>query len=176
VRCALRANTSIVKKDQYGTSYTFTGEAGLAPEWATGNCNNDCQERISACLLAHVNTAGVHIPLWIVAQDATVGWTLSPDYPNQEGSFFGNMFQKGAHGTDAAKVPMYYCNGVAYDVDTVPGRIGAAQVGAPYYNPFPGTGYCKDSCTVADKPYQTSGFKACDGWNHVVTVWRKNAQ
>ncbi len=23
-------------------------------------------------------------------------------------------------------------------------------------------------------PYQSDGFKACNGWNNVVTVWRQN--
>ena len=48
----------------------------------------------------------------------------------------------------------------------------------PMYNsyiyPFGGgNGYCKDSCTAADYPYASSGFKACAGWNNVMTVWRQ---
>ena len=76
----------------------------------------------------------------------------------------------------------FYCNGKAYDVDTVPGRIGANQVGAPYKNPYltgpygtGTTGYCSDACTAADYPYATSGYKACSGWNNVVTTYRKAA-
>lgn len=173
VRCALPASASIVKQDQNGASYTFNGELGFAPQWQTGGCDTVCQETISACMLAHINTAGVHIPLWIVAQNPSVGWTLSPQYPNQEGSFFGNIFLAGAHGGAANKVQAFYCNGIAYDVDVVPGRIGAHQTGAPYVDPFPGTGYCKDFCTASDTPYTTSGYKACNGWNNVVTVWRQ---
>jgi hypothetical protein len=173
VRCALPATVSIVKKDQNGTSYTFTGEAGLAPQWQNGACDGDCQETISACMLAHINTAGVHIPLWMVAQNPSVGWTLSPQYPNQEGSFFGNIFTMGSHGGSPAKVQAFYCDGVAYNKDVVPGRIGANQVGAPYTDPFTKTGYCTDGCTAADTPYASSGFKACNGWNHVITIWRQ---
>jgi hypothetical protein len=55
----------------------------------------------------------------------------------------------------------------------VPGRISANQVGAPYSDPFPNPGYCRDYCTAADKPNQASGYKACNGWNHVLTVWRQ---
>jgi hypothetical protein len=29
-------------------------------------------------------------------------------------------------------------------------------------------------CNPADYPYQGDGFKACKGWNNVVTVWRQN--
>jgi hypothetical protein len=173
VRCALPANASITKKDQNGTSYTFAGELGLAPGWQNGACDTVCQETISACMLAHINTAGVHIPLWVVAQDASVGWSLNSAYPNQEGSFFGNIFVTGAHGAPTGTVAAYYCNGIAYNVDVVPGRIGAHQNGAPYADPFPGSGYCKDSCTPADMPNQGAGYKACNGWNHVMTVWRQ---
>lgn len=174
VRCALAAGTTLVKKDQYGNSYTFNGVLGLAPQWKDSACDTACQERISSCMLAHINTAGVHIPLWVVSQDASVGWGLSSLYPNQEGSFFGNIFVTGAHGTDPNKVAAYYCNGKSYNVDTVPGRIGAYQVGAPYVDPFGGgNGYCKDYCTAADNPNAGSGFKACNGWNHVMTVWRQ---
>jgi hypothetical protein len=103
-----------------------------------------------------------------------VGWGLNASYPNQEGSFFGNIFVTGAHGTDPSKVAAYYCNGIAYNVDVVPGRIGAKQKNAPYVDPFSGgDGYCKDYCTAADYPNQSSGFKACAGWNHVMTVWRQ---
>jgi hypothetical protein len=173
VRCALAAGVTITKRDQNGTTYSYSGELGLAPQWQTGSCDTDCQETISACMLAHINTAGVHIPLWVVAQDPSVGWSLSPAYPNQEGSFFGNIFLPGAHGVPSNQMAAYYCDGIAYNKDVVPGRIGANQVGAPYTDPFTKTGYCTDGCTAADKPYASSGFKACNGWNHVMTVWRQ---
>ena len=122
-------------------------------------------------MLAHINTAGVHIPLWVVSLDPSIGWTLSSGYPNQEGSFFGNIFTPGAHG--ATGMAAYYCDGWGFNKDVVPGRIGATQVGAPYTDPFPKTGYCTDGCTAADMPNQAAGFKACNGWNHVMTVWRQ---
>ena len=140
VRCALHPGTSITKQDQNGVSYTFQGALGFAPQWATGECDTACQEYISACLMAHVNTAGIHVPLYVVSQGllgapqgqpTSAGWGLSADYPNQEGSFFGNLFILGGHGYDSTSVAAFYCDGKAYDVATVPGRIGANQVGAP---------------------------------------------
>jgi hypothetical protein len=163
---------------------------GLAPAWKTGACDTTCQEYISACMIAHINTAGVHIPLWIVAQHPAVGWGLDPGYPNQEGSFFGNIFVTGAHGYAVNNVPQvaaFYCNGVAYDKGVVPGRIGSGQTNAPYTDPFlpggpytysvnnPGTGYCIENCTAADNPNAMAGYKACGGWNNVVTVYRQAA-
>ena len=96
----------------------------MAPQWQNGACDTNCQEDVSACLLAHVNTAGIHVPLWIVAQNPSVGWGQDPEFPNQEGAFFGNVFTLGAHGTDPTKVPMYYCTGAKYNVNPPQGRVG----------------------------------------------------
>jgi len=114
-----------------------------------------------------VNTTGIHISLWLDGDSPALGWGQSPAYPQQEGSFFGNIF--------VSPPTMYYCNGKDFDVGVVPGRIGAGQSGAPYKNPFPGTGYCRDNCTAQDYPNQNDGYKACSGWNHVITVWRNAA-
>jgi len=186
VRCALTASQTLVKQDQNGVNYTFTGSLGFAPDYLTGACDTNCQEWISACMMAHINTAGVHVPLWIVAGNANVGWGLDPGYPNQEGSFFANIFITGAHGyAPSANVAALYCNGNSYDKDTVPGRIGANQTGAPYTDPYvlggayqnysgaTGTSFCSDYCTPADNPNAGAGYKACSGWNNVVTTYRQ---
>ena len=176
VRCALPPTASITKKDQNGKSYTFQGLLGLAPAWQNGACDTNCQENVSACLLAHVNTSSIHVPLWIVSSHKAVGWGQDPEFPNQEGSFFGNVFMMGAHGTDPTKAPMYYCTGPKYNVNPPAGRIGSTQTNPPYVNPWGSTGACGAStsrCAPADYPYQADGFKACNGWNNVVTVWRQ---
>jgi hypothetical protein len=175
VRCALPATASITKKDQYGKSYTFQGLLGLAPQWMTSVCDTNCQEQVSACMLAHVNTAGIRVPLWIVSNHPAVGWGQDPEFPNHEGSYFGNIFTLGAHGTDPAKAPMYYCTGPKYNVSAPSGRIGSTQTDPPYVNPFGTNASCAgDSrCAPADYPNQAHGYKACYGWNAVVTVWRQ---
>ncbi|HXU04453.1 MAG TPA: hypothetical protein VN903_26005, partial [Polyangia bacterium] len=107
----------------------------------------------------------VHIPLWIVGDNPVLGWGLdSHDYPDEEGSFFGNIF--------VSPPTAFYCNGKDFDVGVVPGRIGAGLGNAPYRDPFGGSGYCRDNCTPADIPDQNAGYKACMGYNHVITVWR----
>src|SRR5205823_6536589 len=70
VKCALSSSDTLVKQDQNYQSYTFPGGLGLCPSWKTAGINSSstCQEAISACMLAHVNTAGVHIPIWLVSQ------------------------------------------------------------------------------------------------------------
>src|SRR5581483_10695753 len=60
-RCALPGNRSITKRDLLGASYTFNGQIGVAPEWETGTCDFNCQQQVTACMLAHVNTSGQHI-------------------------------------------------------------------------------------------------------------------
>jgi hypothetical protein len=180
VRCALPAGRTITKKDSTGASYSFAGGIGVAPQWETASCDGDCQRWISACMLAHVNTVGAHIPIWLVGQNTGLGWGQSAAYPNQEGTFFGNIFTVNNIGhTDA-----YYCEGPGFDKSVVDGRIGSNQVGAPYRDLF-SDGYCASNWHCVTSDAKTSnvadGYKACtmgDGsmqaWNQLVTVWRQN--
>jgi hypothetical protein len=114
--------------------------------------------------MAHVNTAGVSIPIWMTAAAPGIGWGRSPSYSRQEGSFFGNVFPSPPRA--------YYCNGKDFAVSVVPGRLGASQPNAPYANPFPGNGYCADACTPLPAPDTGNGFKSCAGYGNLVTVWR----
>ena len=165
VKCALPSGHSISPKDQYGTTYTYSGLIGVAPEWETGTCGTTCQERMSACLLAHVNTSGVHIPIWLDSEGA-IGWGQSTSYPFQEGSFFGNIFVNPPKG--------YFCSGKDFGSGTVPGRLGVGQSNAPYYDPFGTPGLCAPSCTASSSTTNgvADGYSSCYGYTHVVTVWR----
>jgi hypothetical protein len=184
VKCALAASDSLVKKDQYGASYTFAGGLGLAPQYKTAGCNKDCSEALSACILAHVNTAGVHIPLWMTAPDAAIGWGQSPYYPTAEGTFFGQLFVVNtSYNLDA-----YYCNRSAVASDVVPGRLGSNQSGAPYANAYPTSagmdGLCATQhptggCTMhalGTGETTSDGADSCrlNGvtWAHPMNVWR----
>jgi hypothetical protein len=174
VRCALNAGTTIVQPDQYGTNHTFTGVLGLAPEWENGSCGQTCQEYVSACLLAHVNTTGIHVPIWMVSQHPVVGWGQDPDFTNQEATFFGNVFTPGAHGTDPTTTPQYYCTGPQWNVSPPAGRIGSTAP-PPFIDPFGTHAACLNNCAAADYPHQGDGFKACYGWNNTVSIWRRPA-
>jgi hypothetical protein len=180
VKCALPLGHNITKTDLTGASYTFAGGLGLTPQWETGTCDGDCQRWISACMLAHVNTAGIHVPIWIVGQNTGLGWGQSATYPNQEGTFFGNIFTV----SNVNKVDAYYCAGPGFDKSVVDGRIGSAQVGAPYRDLF-ADGYCASAVNCVESDSKSNnvpdGYKACtmgDGsmtaWNQLVTVWRQN--
>ena len=163
VRCALASGKTLTKKDSGGASYSFAGQIGVAPEWETGTCGTACQQRVSACMLAHVNTSGQHISIWLDSEGA-IGYGQSTDFPYQEGSFFGNIF--------ISPPVANYCNGKDFDSATVPGRLGVGQSGAPYTNPFGGNSQCSGYCVAAASPYAADGYKQCQTNTHVVTVWR----
>ena len=130
-------------------------------------------------MLAHVNTAGIHVPIRIVSGNAAMGWGQNPTYPNQEGTFFGDIF----YTNNIGQVDAYDRDGTGFDKDVVAGRIGLNQVGAPYRNLY-ASKYCKQNyCVPSDAKTDTvaDGYKQCvmgtgshTAWNHPVTVWRQN--
>ena len=185
-KCALAEGTNLVKADQYGVSYTFPGKLGVATQWLNGMCDMDCQERVSACMLAHVNNAGVHISIWLDSEGA-LGWGRDPNFPFEEGSFFGNLFPstKNAAGQIVSTLggrdwEGFYCNGKDWDSGSVPGRLGQPIATNVYKNPFGSP----NPCTYAGVEHTTNGVH--DGfvsvteqvsypvktWNHVATVYR----
>jgi hypothetical protein len=184
-RCALGSGDSLVKQDQNGTNFTFPGGLGLAPGWKTGGCNRDCSEMISACMMAHINSSGTHIPLWMDSPDS-VGWGTSASFPTREGTFFGQlMVVNGQNNLDG-----YYCYGPGADQNVVPGRLGANQGTVPYANAWPQSagmdGLCETNhvvggvdhgkCTSHSTNGVVDGDSSCTlngtTFNHPMTVWR----
>lgn len=91
VECALpegAAVTTIVG----GVTTTFEGALGLAPEWEGDACDEDCQEWVTACLLARTNVGGQTVPLWLKGDHPALGSGTNLAYPVYEASFFGNLF------------------------------------------------------------------------------------
>ena len=102
VECALDEGDSIAV-DGPGGSYVFEGDVGLAPEWKDFPCNETCQQWVSACLLARTNESGADVMIFVQGSNPSLGYGADPNYPNFEGTFFGNVF------TDPTK--MYACRG-----------------------------------------------------------------
>jgi hypothetical protein len=183
VKIAYPAGHSLTKTDQYGKSYTFQGSLGVAPEVESGVCDLNCQEKLSGALLAHVNNSGLHVGIWLVGPDNGIGWGTSPDFPYQEGTYFGNLF--------AQNMPGNYCAGKNLAAGDAKGRLGnpfgnnGAIMNSPYGWQYDGASgqnvpsYCSGFCTA-----QNDGFSSCpDGspqapysaghaWTHPVTVYR----
>jgi hypothetical protein len=125
---------------------------GFAPQWKNGACDKNCQEIMSACLMAHVNTYGVHYPLWLDSAAPSVGWGLPPSNFQMEGTFFGNFVVTGPMSHGSLSAPLgYYCDGTGLGQGIVAGRVGDVnnQSAPPYYNAYLGATCGGNSrCTV----------------------------
>jgi hypothetical protein len=102
VECALDEGDSVTVVAPTIT-YVFEGDVGLAPAWKTGPCNATCQHWVSACLLARTNETGADVEIFVQGDNPSLGFGYDPEYPNFEGTFFGNVF------IDPA--PMHACRG-----------------------------------------------------------------
>jgi hypothetical protein len=189
VRCALASNDTLVKRDQNGTQYTFSGGMGLCPQWKNGGIATDrnCQNMVSACLMAHVNTSGVHVPLWLDSESSKIGWGVSPNYPKQEGTFFGNILMTGSlagigmPGVTGPKA--YFCEGAGITAGVVAGRLTSGATNVPYTNPYGTNAKCAGNPNVTAGP-TSAGMTAPDGFKvacangycfqngEPITVWR----
>jgi hypothetical protein len=104
VGCALKPGQVVKYKDTLlGGIYDnhWEGELGLCTKWATDKASDECQQVVSACLLARVNAFGVTKPLSMRGHDADgsaipLGPTEEGDFPWREGAFYGNVFDKAA--------------------------------------------------------------------------------
>lgn len=99
VRCAVPAGAVRTYTDpQTQITYSWPGELGLAPGWASGQPATLAEQQIvSACLAAHVNKFGVSVLISVLGQSAT-GQSIPfsaqelHQYSRKEACFFGNLF------------------------------------------------------------------------------------
>ena len=91
VECALPANQSI-SKTVNGQTIVLSGLLGLAPEWKTHECDQDCQEWVSACLLARTNVSGETVQIYVAGDHEALGSTPPADTV-LEAAFYGNLFE-----------------------------------------------------------------------------------
>jgi hypothetical protein len=78
-------------------SYTWNGVLGLTPDWVSGLPATEWEQQlITACLAAHTNKYGLHVPLSVQGVNAK-GVPLSTEtnelttFSVLEGAFFGNL-------------------------------------------------------------------------------------
>jgi hypothetical protein len=99
VQCAVPAGqTRGYTEPSTGTTYTWTGNLGLAPGWAQGAPATLAEQQIiSACLAAHTNKFGVRVPISVLGRDArdeAIPYTEEEldTFSEKEACFFGNLF------------------------------------------------------------------------------------
>ncbi len=155
IRCALPKNDAIRVKDYTGGLVTLTGELGLAPQWKDGDCDNTCQERVSACLMALTNGDGAHVDVELAAP-FVLG--TSHTYRYQEASFFGNLFLD--------KPEAYYCVGKDYAQNGI--RITLLEErSCTGYNekdgscPYQRVGYCENAISLSLSDNTLTGDRKC---------------
>ncbi|WP_437855059.1 hypothetical protein [Sorangium sp. So ce363] len=147
VSCALPEDARLnVKID--GVSYSFDGDLGLAPEWGSkrGSCDEDCQEWVSACLLARVNYRGEHVMISLRGKHEALSSTKREraSYDIPEATYFGNVFQKPQR--------RFAC--------LAPGKRQIPRVCGPSIDdcPIDVVGECEDVC---DGPRSDGSFLNC---------------
>lgn len=96
VECALPEGDAVTTVID-GETVEFAGALGLAPEWLDGPCDEDCQQWVSACLLARTNVSGNAVALWLRGEHPALAQSTNPAYPFYEASFFGNLFLGDEH-------------------------------------------------------------------------------
>ncbi len=147
-RCALPAGQSLAWSWN-GASYTWYGSLGLAPTWGSGDPIPPAEQQlVTACLAAHSNKFGLHVPLSVRGPmaDGVSFIALDPGedttFTQPEGCFFGNLF-------DGSGI---YSGGFLADwtpAETNP-RGCAVEAGLPGdCPPIQSLGSCADFCTPA---------------------------
>jgi hypothetical protein len=89
VECALGSDQSL-ELDLAGGRTAVRGRLGLASAWAEAPCDESCQQRVTACLLARTNSSGATVGIEILGDAA--GAQARRGGP-LEATFFGNIFR-----------------------------------------------------------------------------------
>ncbi len=151
VRCAVPAGqTRKFTSPTTGTTYSWTGELGLAHGWANGMAASVAEQQVvTACLGAHVNRFGVHVEVSLLGQNASgapiaVSSSELATYSEPEGCFFGNSFGSSSAfyaGSDHADLSATQSSARACAMTY------ASGVTAPECAPIVNVGKCSQYCT-----------------------------
>jgi hypothetical protein len=160
IHCAVPSGqTRSYTDDVTGETYTWSGGLGLAPDWASGKPATVTEQQIiSACLAAHVNRYGVHIPISVLGLDARgriIPYTAEElaTWSRKESCFFGNLFAgEGIYiGNDRGNLSSRESTARAC---TLSSTSGSTHTDCP---PLLYAGSCTTWCTLdASKTYYTS--------------------
>jgi len=155
IRCALPKTDSLRIKDYTGGLVVLTGEMNLAPEWKDGQCDTNCQEKISACLMAFTNGDGEHVDVEL-ANAGVLGTGHS--YPYQEASFYGNLFLEPPQA--------FYCVGKDFSQNGLHITLLEDRSCEGYNStngscPYRRAGYCENAFSLSLSDNTLSGDRKC---------------
>ncbi|WP_437333456.1 RCC1-like domain-containing protein [Sorangium sp. So ce394] len=134
----------------------FEGEIGLAPEWEKTECGDECEQWVSACVLARVNGYRVKVEISLRGTHPQLAASdeETAEYKNFEGRFWGNIFAGSTQQDHRA------CRGPGATLGHVTGRICASNGGNCSFK-------VDEDCTRACQG------AICEG-RRSVEVWLKN--
>ena len=135
-----------------GIDYLWSGAVGLAPHWANGEAiPEDEQQLVSACLAAHANRYGAHVPISLlgrVADGSEIPFSQQElsSFPVTEGCFFGNAFKKDGLFSASDRPMALTADESSLRACAMPDRSGSGA--SSMCAPIKYAGSCRDLCTA----------------------------
>jgi hypothetical protein len=150
-RCALRSGEKASFPRSGGGDLVYTGLVGIARGWKRSSLDGAGQRLMTACLMAHVNATGTHVPISVrSASLREAPLTEKLLFPAQEMSVYGNAF------APAGQRDLFVCFGRAVAQSLGGGGGLGGALGLPTYLDF-------RMCSVSDNcNFQRVG--ACYRW------------
>jgi len=160
VKCAKPTGQTMTwKNPATGVSYTWPGELGLAPLWTNRAMTTTEQQVMSACMVAHANKFGVHVP--IAVEGITAAGTMIPQAAGELTTY--SVREAGWFGNTATGEGIFVClDHTAWTASVSSARACAIDMQPPntvsaVCPPITFTGPCGPICTPdATKTYYTS--------------------
>jgi len=154
VSCALLTGDTWEPVLSNGTTVSYMGFLGLAPNYLSLPLNDEEEQWMSACMLAHVNAFGRHVEISVRNAQRVPIDTIEEeeDFQLYEGGFFGNVF--------ATQQTAYSCQGIPEQqaLPESPDRQYRVCTDVGHPNCPYSVGYCADYCTNYVREY---GYSEC---------------
>ena len=163
--CALGSGQTLTKADQTGKNHNFSGSMGLAPGWLNGPPSAQDEINVSACMLARMNSAGMHVPIWM--DSGAPGDRLGPEprVPRP-----GRHVLRQRHAPRLRRqAPRLVLRRARLQEGARAGPSGRDRRQRLLHEPWGSGALCDDHCTK----YGSDGYTSCNGVSNPVTVWRQ---
>ncbi|WP_053332811.1 hypothetical protein [Haliangium ochraceum] len=182
-RCALK-DGDVLRVEHSDQIWEYPGVLGVAAGWETEALDIDGQERVSACLLAHVNAFGIEVPISLRGPGLAEADVLESErFYYGDGAFYGNLNAEHPTKFSCEIRGNRYLGGdgnvhtpSSPDADL---RVcGAADTAEDCGFEF--TGYCDEICNEIERDGDQWRFSACLGadgerYDNVFTVWLRGS-